>query len=617
MVRFAEWIALESFMGKVEKDVLLESVALESLETVFGYIRNGLRARRLAEAEGDEDDDGPAEIDDPFSGSEDAAPVEEIESGEEEEERSLSGGDEDGRRALRERKRLKTILDSLIVIRNEAKRERAEKVKIIASMKKEIDESDSDDLDSKSPLDALPYLVELGYLGKERGERIRSMILRGESKDRARAEAELSQKISAAATEEGNEYKPSSVSAKAAMEDLSEAMMQVFRGRFATMARRNQSLMSGRLGHVDYEADELASETIIYLLSRFKKRQWKEGNLLPWDANDKILESADLDHLKNYIFSAIKSMGSKMRVKKSSAMNPKSARRMKRDVTSVDIKAKTIRRDMKDEEFSFYLNYLEEAKKRPLRDRRDDEEIMIASTKEDRIRLAIMKDIEYKVTWTRVPSGEMSMEPGMIKRTLRTYLDMFLRRKEGSVTYASTLAGDNDEASSDELLSGAAFDHSAESDDEFDPRGVNPMHAVAAGGEEEMANNFASMAGTIKSAIENISRSGGQGPSEAMALCLKLGIKFTFTSELGRLGLKKPKTLVVTDVSKMHAVAASSGTSDCAGKILGMGLSFSQIRDNWPNGLWRPSLQSVGEYLRGNPTSKGAVQKFCDLFRIG
>lgn len=617
MIRFAEWMALESFMDEVKRDVFLESVVSESLEAVFGYLQRGLRSGVLLEVdEEQEDDDGPVELDDPFTGSEDAEPVrgsEDSDSDDTEDDQE-EGEDEDGDN---ENKDLRDILDSLVAIRNEAKRERAEKVKMIIALKKELDKSDPDDLDSKSPLDALPALVELGYIGKERGDKIRShMIHPSKPSDRSAAERELNQKISDAAAETGNNHEPSRMSAREAMERLSNAMMRVFAGKFGSVARRNQRMISAdQVGHVDYEPEELASETMIYLLQRFKKRQWRDGKLMPWEENDEILRSGDLEHIRNYIFSSIKSMGSKLRVKKNASMNPKSKSRMKGLEASVGAKATVIRKDLKDDNMEFYLRYIEAAKERPMRDRRDGEEVLAASGK-DRIRLSIMRDIEYRVTWTRVPSTEMSMDPGMIRRTLRSYMDMFLRRGSDPVTYASTLAGSNDDSSSDEILSGAAFSHSVESDDEFDPRGSNPMHSALRQDQDEPAVN-SGMGGLIKSVIERIATSGSQGASEAMALCLKLGIKFSFTSEDDGKGRLLPKSLVVTDTSKMHTSSAASATKDCAGNVLRIGLSFAQIRDSWPRGLWQPSIQSVGEYLRGNPRSRGAVQKFCDMSRTG
>lgn len=609
MVRFAEWFALESLMEQVGRDVLLESVVSESLEAVFDYLERGLGGR-LTEADdnGEEEDDGPAVLDDPFTGDEDAAPVagteEEPEASDEEDARGQSGG--------KEEKYLKAILDSLVAIRNQAKRERAERVEKIADLKKELEGGDADDLDSKSPLDALPDLVELGYLGKERAEKIRRyMVHPGKPKNRVAAEKELNEKISEAAAETGNEHNLSMMSADKAMERLSNAMFRVFKGRFGSMARRNMvRISSTRTGHVDYEPEELASETIIYLLRRFKKRNWKGGKLLPWEDNDEILRSGSLEHLKKYIFRSIRSTSSRLRSKKNRAMNPTSKSMMKNAETSIALKARVIRSDLEKDNMEFYLRYIEEASKRPLRGRPENEEVLFASG-EDKVRLAIMKDMEYKVTWTRLPATEISMDPKMIRRSLRAYMDMFLRERVQPVTYASTLAGD-EESSSDEVLSGAAFTHSKESDDEFDPRGINPMDS---GVENDHDDPVPSGIGNlIKSTIEKIAKSGNQGPSEAMALCLKLGIRFSFTAEDDGRGRMLPKSLVVTDTSRMHTGNAAAGTTDCAGNVLKIGLSFGQIREGWPKGLWQPSLQSVGEYLRGNQRSKGAVQKFCDLF---
>lgn len=611
MVRFAEWLVLESFMEEVRYDVLMESAVADSLDAIFGYLEEGL----LRERDEDEDDDGPVELPDPFTGDEDASPVEiDADYAPEREDGGGSDGGSDSER--KEKKRLKKILDALLVIRNEAKRERANIVSKVKELKDELEGSDPDDLDSRSPLDALGHLVELGYLNEDRAQKIRLAMVNPESEvKRSAAEKELNGKIAAAATETGNDYRPSSVSAQEAMGEMFRAMSMVYGRRLNNIARNNQNRIGDRIGHTTYEAEELANETIIRLLNRFKKRQWKDGKPMPWEENDEILRSGDLEHLKKYIFSAIRSVGSSMRRKKNSVGNPASRGKLRGQVASKDAKSRRIRNDLKDDNLSFYLRYMAAAKERPLQARPADEEIVVPSDSEDKIRLAIMRDIEYMVTWTRVHRTEMSMDGDMVRRTLRTYMDNFLKRGEGSITYASTLAGNDDESSADELLSGAAFDHSAVSDDEFDPRSNNPMDAAVQGGEERDANNFSSMAGTIKKTIEDIAKSGSQGPSEAIALCLKLGIKFTFVAEPSRSG-PKPKSIVVTDVSKMHTGSSSAGTNDCAGNILRIGLSFAQIRDSWPNGLWRPSIQSVGEYLRGNPSSKGAVQKFCDMFRI-
>ena len=66
----------------------------------------------------------------------------------------------------------------------------------------------------------------------------------------------------------------------------------------------------------------------------------------------------------------------------------------------------------------------------------------------------------------------------------------------------------------------------------------------------------------------------------------------------------------------MSTASATAATNDCAGKIARIGITPKAVSDIWPKGLWRPGYRSVTEYLRGNESSRGAVKKFCDFFRI-
>ena len=299
---------------------------------------------------------------------------------------------------------------------------------------------------------------------------------------------------------------------------------------------------------------------------------------------------------------------------------------------------------------------MRKAKSKPLIGRENPEADLIkASSREDRVRLQIMKDIEYLVNYTRVLDTEISLDPGSapdyqkLRRTLRTYKDNHLRRMRKDTVHASALAGNNDdESSSDELLSGA------------DPRGFgdakggkltgfsdNPMDRVAidggapsmvwdpARGEYVATGDAATMPASaelyasVKRAIEEIARSvgpppiGNNGASEAVALCIKLGIKFNFTPEPGSAYSPKPKNVIVTNVSSMNNMSTHSTTDNCSGKIKKLGMTNNEISKNLPSGLWRPGGGRVSELLNGSRDkntgkviSIGALRKFCDFFRI-
>jgi hypothetical protein len=456
MVRFAEWVALESFMGELKRDVFLEYVVTDSLDAIFGYLERGL----LNEQDEDEE---PAELDDPFAGGDDAEPVE-------------IDRDYVPDEAYDEKRELKRILDALRVLRNDAKRARAATVKKVKSLKEELDGADVDDLDSRSPLEALGDLVKLGYLSEDRAEKIRDAMTHSESqKRRSGAERELRGKIDAAAAETGNEHEPSSAAvANEAMGEMFEAMSKVYGRRFKNLAWSNQSrLGDGQVGHQTYEAEELASETMMKLLARFQKRQWDGGQLMPWEENDGLLKSGDLEHLKKFIFLTIRNLGSTMRRKKNAVGNPASRAKLKGQVTSQDEKARRIRNDLKSGELSYYEDYMRAARDNPLQDRKGDgpsSRFAVPSNNKDRVRLAIMRDIEYMVTWTPSSREEMSMDERLVRRTLEAYKSKFLRRGEGSVTYASSLGGKDDDSSVDDLLSGA------------DARGMAPENPLSSAG---------------------------------------------------------------------------------------------------------------------------------------
>lgn len=659
MARFAEWLVLESFLNGLETEMLMERAALETLSMV---------ARAIRESEEDDEDDGsPAVLADPFAGDEDAKPIEQ----DPEVDRILQNPVKDAAPAgeggysdpEKHSESLKKIASSLKVLRADAIRKRAEKVKEVARL-----------ADSGADLEAVPVLAELGYFGKTDGEgqndtmRKMNYYLGGEFRKEviAKSGGRLDQKakdaiknkenefhdklmetLNSAANEDGNDPPegrfPSQSEVNHANQDFMESLNKVLGNRFVSLAAKNQSragLGKGRVGHQQYEAEDLANDMALGLLKHFQTRKWKgsgeERMLLPWTSNEDILESDPRDLIAHLMKTA------KNQTKKTMA---KASPPPKFSVPNGSAKASLIRKDLDNRDFGFYLAYIRAAQDRPLRsddpdgkDRDPNEEIVSAGDKRDRMRRSIMQDIEMEVVHNNTPG--MSLDPRYIKDTLETYLRTKLVPEYRQVVHASQIAGE-DESSEDEILSGMS--HSQHSDDEFDPRTANPMDSARTddlddGEDSESPPDTARpvrqdqvVLNLFRQVVDELSAKGGVYPARAFALCLKYGIKCHITKVQGRTKGGQPTTTVASvRVADDAAINIPQGTnfnfdsaSNCTGQFTKIGMANINVSRRWgfmpvtgqPSGLTPISPSQAGELLAGNPSGIGAIPYLCQKLR--
>lgn len=555
MVHFSRWLQLESFMDSLDSEIAENSAFSR---TVISILRLAEREfGRDVILENDEDEHENVELDDPFTGPDDAAPVfQEPESPAAEPQETAPRSDEDSRV-----KTLRKMLNALRSMRNHAMMKRAESVKKMAEIQKRIKAieeekaADEDEEYEKKELiadelkKAIPTLIDLGYVQ----ESIREKLTKSH-KDMMEARGSLRSALKEASEETGNDTmsmqkNPDELEKefRKAEEEFVDATQKIYSGYIASVAR-GRRMSRDRIGHQHYQPEELANEMYIKMRKAVSTRRWSNGKLLPWSKGvkdgevedlglDKILASKegeeDWKHIFAYFLTPLKGIATQMRRKGSSDMNPATVDSGIH--ADKDNKAKQIRDDIRDGNLDLYVSYLKQAKSRPFA-RRSKGELLLnpkGMDKKDRLRLRIISAIEKE--WHNNPSSKevLSLEPDDVSDTLLQYIDNFLKRKEKKVIHASTLAKD-DGSSGDEAMinignktkrAGEVADqmgHYIDSDDEF-KGGSSPDPAD----QRNAAQNSAQITQVLSRffrpyIIKAIKTMPAQ---EALAMCIKFGIK--------------------------------------------------------------------------------------------
>jgi len=654
MVRFAEWLVIDSFVDRLEREVLLEQAALETLDMVVSVLR-----------ENEEDDDSPAVLADPFTGSEDAEPVKGSEV-QDDPDAEPATPQESGRidPTSNEKKILRKISSALKTIRAGGIRDRFRKVEELKKIRKELeDTNDDEDILSaqtpQDPQDALPILVSLGYLSKGVAEKISYRLgrrlsddmkqklggfLTSKAKDsikkqRSKASDKLMEKIVAASQEEGNDPPeggfPTDSDTKKANDDFVGALNRLLGGRFRSLARSNQTNMGkDQTGHRLTEPDELAANMAVGLLGHFAKRKWRGGELLPWNSDYELLRR-DSGWLLPYLMTTAKNLPKKMAQTMRSQLAPPP--KTKSSVANKGKKAEIINSDFKTGNLGFYIDYMKEAAKNPFSRRSPGEQIIQPREKGDKIRLAIMQDIEEVVNFTSMSDTDISMDPSgddeTLRRRVRTMLSTYLYRvlptNSNRVVHASILAqnSDGEESSMDDLLSA----HADAGDDEPDFNDHQGIDAMSGSSSDE--DRTAPLLGLLRKAIDEISATGPNGPTLAFALCVKFNLKCDVRTKPGRMKDGKPTTSVasvsVSEDAELNIPRdfdyKTIGTN-CTNALGMIGLNNTAIAQRWglipgapgrSSGLTPISQQLVHEYMKGNPRDGaiGALTMLCNKLK--
>lgn len=656
MVRFAEWLVLESFVEGLEYEVLRERAFVETLEIISKAIRENA-------AEDEKDDGSPAELEDPFAqGDEDAKPVwtDEKEDEPAPPAQQPATTPSSGKKAWafsgdqsESQAQIKNLVASVKVIKAAAIERRAKKIEEIREIKRSHDElmRSEDPLSagsSRDPMEAIPILVDLGYMtpGEARNLEIafdpetanntRSMKILDRRKERLFNL--LISKINEASEEKGNDPPgggfPSPAQISDANQKMADSIYKLLGSRFYSLARSNQKILGlDKIGHKMYEPDDLANEMVLGLIRHLSERKWIGGELQPWSMNEEIF-SMDSERLMPYLMLMAKRTPKKIVATATRALSPNSRRSARSQIKNAANKSALVKYDLENNNLGFYEEYMRAAKERPIGDRAKGEEVIAPKEDQDEVRIRIMKDIERIVAFTRVDADEMSLNPENVRNTLLSYLNRHLSTNRRSVTYASQLAGDDD-SSTDSVLSsvdakklkkrgGVEADvHSLESDDEFQTKGSQMDRAYDP---ETPQDPTSPLLGLLKRAIDEIAAEDpGVGPAMAFALCVKFGLKCRIRASAGRAGRMVPIALKVSDNARLDIPKGTSlgGLgSDCTSTLVNIGLGFREIAERWiympgtedkPSNLTPISLQLVGEYLKGNPRTNnpGAIQLLC------
>lgn len=483
-MNFSDWISLESYIDSIFGELAKKRALAETFSLVFGLL-DELPLREGSESESERNGD------------------------------------------------LRTILRSLRTIRNASIKKRAENVEFLKKVHEEIKKAERDEnyVSKLDVDDAIPVLVKMGYIKKDQVE---SMEI-----------DEIEKEIERASKETGNDaISLKDGESEKASEELAEAMMKVYSRKLNNLAwaKGNQQRVGDKVGHQFYSPEDLMSEMYAKIMKMVSKRKWSKGKLLDWGQGSKIHDMIDSegdfdpDHMYAYFAKMANTSASSMRISIGRSLDPSSRGIVASDIHSnKESKASIINKDIKSMDFSsdnIYRRYLKEISDTPFGTRSPEENIISHDNEDDRLRVNIMKAIEYEYETRPSSRSYLSLDPEKIKETLENYLTYYLKNKEKRAIHASTLMGDN-ESSDDEILSGvqAAFHHS---DDDVASSPSDPWNTNAAISSRQTSNAqkiiFDFFKPYMAEAINEISAEsivtakGNAGANEALALCIKFNI---------------------------------------------------------------------------------------------
>lgn len=660
-MNFTKWIELESFVDSYTFNKINEEALKESLIFIFESFNKEIK-HKYHENDEYEDDEGPVELDDPFDGDENAEP---LYADKKEIERVLSSsGSRDKEDKIN--KYVKKLVNALKIIRNNAVKERANKIEFIKKINEQIKKQKEDD-DYISDLDiddALPILVDLGYITKKQLEKI--------SKEEIDVQFdEIEPIIELASNEKGNDvyFSVEHENISRAQEDAFNSMQKLYKSRIDSLARSNQSQVGSTIGHQYFEPEEISNELFLKITNFISKRKWKGGKLLGWEEGNTIEhffvdENIDPMEIYKYFKGALRFTAGNLRTSGKKTMNPKEKDWHSRKYNLHKSKFKKIvLGDIKESNFEFYENYLKAISatslvknkvvylNAPFHSRSPDAIIMadentpiLPQSEDDKIRLEIIKSIEAEYHNTPSAKNYLSLDPKNINSTLENYVDYFLRKKENPIIHASSLTNDDDDEI--DLGSYVGTDDDVSRNRPFDAATQNQQQS------SQMSGNV--MLDFLKpymlKAINQISREGKQtlrgniGANEALSLCIKFGFECSLETMKTAKGDIIPKMVTVyeepiKDIDPAienyfkSRIDAGSWSWDefCKNGFNQYGirlpLKIAELWQNYPklakveDKLSYRTPGSIQEYLYGtsrpdlNNTKPGGLRKMCEKVR--
>jgi hypothetical protein len=547
MLCLKEWLELDRIRTEVYEPALNKMIAEMAARKTALFLLESIE---------EEDDGSPAELDDPFTGSEDEEPVEvddenQASPQEDEPESRLRIQLDGGRKITSERDAAKALKDAALWMRWAGMLERRKLVRQLQDMRKEDDPSyrpvteNSDPNQSKKKNksfedivdgnfeieDAIPILEKLGYIDIEK--------LKRDVEDDKKRNDIIMQAFRDATEESGNGI-PAGITddqveknAERARRDFFTILRNVFDRQYNQLSHSSRNTGMGGSGMKLYDTDELANKFILRMMDKVSRRPRKGGSLRPWGGlrSDKTdfgrsseeLEDDDfvdeiLDHFKRLLYKEPAKAEDERRI----TLSP--SRGTRDEFSNRDKKSSRINVDVKDameaqaqgknpESLKFYLDFLQAAKEG--REKSYDTESM---PEKDKFRFEIMSDILAKSSRN---SAILSLDPSKIIATLQNYRTYFLKRSKSGPSFMSVMGAKNDD--------GSSWDAAAPSDDErsfgrgarsnadsgLSGRYSTPAAAVM-GGEERR-----SLLEKLRIALLNLKR---RNYKWAVAVCYKFGL---------------------------------------------------------------------------------------------
>lgn len=549
MLCLKEWLELDRIRTEVYEPALNEIIAeMAARKTVLF----------LLESMDEEDDGTPAELDDPFTGSEDATPIEvddddhdDHEDHEDHEQGSKLRIQLDGGRTITsERDAAKALKDAALWMRWAGMLERRKLVRQLQDMRKEDDpsyrpvtensdpnqptkkkKSFEDIVDSKFEIEnAIPILEKLGYIDIEK--------LKMDVEDDKKRDGIVRQALRDATEESGNDIPPGITdeqvekNAERARRDFFTILRNVFDRQYNQLSHSSRNTGMGGSGMKLYDTDELANKFILRMMDKVSRRPRKGGSLRPWSGlrSDKSdfgrsaneLEDDDfvdeiLDHFKRLLYKEPAKAEDERRI----TLSP--SRGTRDEFSNRDKKSSRINIDVKDaleaqaegktpESLKFYLDFLQAAKEG--REKSYDPESM---PEKDKFRFEIMSDIIAKSSRN---SAILSLDPSKIIATLQNYRTYFLKRSKSGPSFMSVMGAKNDDGSSWDAAAPTdderAFGRGARSTNSGLSGGYSTPAAAVMGGEER-----SSLLKKLRIALVNLKR---RNYKWAVAVCYKFGL---------------------------------------------------------------------------------------------
>lgn len=568
----------------LELDKIRTNVYIPSLERVIAEVAAEKTIRFFLESM-EEEDDEPGVLDDPFSGDEDATPVDDIsgQNADQEIDQADVG-------ATKKREMAKALKNAALWMRWSGMLERKKLVdKVREFAVKKDDDSFENILGDEIVLtDAIPHLEKLGYLDAGKFKNDSSIS------DKKRDEI-IKKAIEEASQETGNDL-PGNITeeqviknAKRAKDDFFNILRNVFARQYHQMSHSSRNT-GGGAGVKLYDTDDLANNFILRMVEKVSKRPRQKGSLKPWGGlrsdqvdfgkvGEKELESDEfvdeiLDHFKRLLYKEPSKAEDERRI----ALSP--SRGAKDQFSNRDKKSSTINVDVKKalkdqaegrpaSSLDFYTNFLKAAKEG--RESLYDPESM---NEKDKFRFEIMSDILSKAS---ANPSTLSLDPSKIVATLQNYRTYFLKRSKSGPSFMSVMGSKDDDSSWDATAptdDEKAYGRGATSDSDAGLSGRNMAPSTEAMGRETKVRLMT----RFRQAMQALHM---RNPKWALAVCEKFELN---CSDSGQVGADDEKIMSV--FAGLSLIRTSSGQikgerkANCRSQLNAIGLDKQTVGQN-------------------------------------